>query len=929
MFSFKEWYIKGTKFGSVKALEKIFETVKTLFKFDGTATTGADGTRYLVNAGSGDDIVLKTGANYLSRPEQADGVPLAGLSNSNSMLLRTFIKADTPLDRTRYIGGTAVELDLRWGVTTTDDWAFSVRGTYISVPRNGKDYATIMFAYCKDEVSTFVYIYVDGACINNEGIDVTGLDLNRTGHFVSFINYRSSGSYNVTNSLKAVIGNTWMMYTNSEQNAELTKSAADEIALFDYQNPEKNLIATHSATPYVTSGQPLMASLLANPEAFRWYPMMDFKGGPLRSWEKNLLIDYDVVETTFQTLDMDWQKVSGAAGIDACSDKDYQRALVTLSTEGAVIDSTTVDHLNIEAGSFNDLPESVYNTAKYDFFESGADTVLSFDTDSLPATTNWDADTFYFSPDGSNFTGLGTSESPFRDFSIINDIVSQYSTAYTGNNPSLNIYLMAGEYEAVTLSNFDAINVRIAIDPLATGDVYLGGLKLDNVQNITLDGQTVSGNGYNTKQRVSPTDYGIVINANVGAQDYQNAIVVTGANADNVQILNTTTTTLDSVTDWSDWEFNTEVNYYSGGSSLSGQLSVDYHKYLSRSFDGIRVSAPSLNSPLIVDNNHIEGVGYGIIMSGVDNCIVKNNDISRVHMDYMIIYGCNDLQVLNNYTHDDYHLSGWHIDHVQAYGKVSTNVLIDGHIALAESSPNFWGLSANHNNKRAYNDLISHLDATSAISVSAAASDFGSTESRANCHADERDAIIANGDEVAVLGYTDSNGYWRKKTANGVTEDHVNDEYYGFTAYGSQGIFLESGVINNMVVQNCVSKPSGANWAFACAGTDMQVVNNTFVGATVRMTNIGEGTCIASNNITAAGYGYLATVNNVPYGTAFTDDGTNVRVDELGTSIFVDYTNKDFSLVSNITGDATYAPVTDINGVTRANPPSVGAYEYV
>jgi hypothetical protein len=37
----------------------------------------------------------------------------------------------------------------------------------------------------------------------------------------------------------------------------------------------------------------------------------------------------------------------------------------------------------------------------------------------------------------------------------------------------------------------------------------------------------------------------------------------------------------------------------------------------------------------------------------------------------------------------------------------------------------------------------------------------------------------------------------------------------------------------------------------------------------------------------------------------------------------------DFSLVSNITGDATYAPVTDINGVTRANPPSVGAYEYV
>jgi hypothetical protein len=61
MFSFKEWYIKGTKFGSVKALEKILETVTTLFKFDGTTYTDSNGDRYLRNAQEKQDIKLVSG----------------------------------------------------------------------------------------------------------------------------------------------------------------------------------------------------------------------------------------------------------------------------------------------------------------------------------------------------------------------------------------------------------------------------------------------------------------------------------------------------------------------------------------------------------------------------------------------------------------------------------------------------------------------------------------------------------------------------------------------------------------------------------------------------------------------------------------------------------------------------------------------------
>jgi hypothetical protein len=61
MFSFKEWYIKGTKFGSVKALEKILETVTTLFKFDGTAYTDANGERFLENVSGTQDIKLVSG----------------------------------------------------------------------------------------------------------------------------------------------------------------------------------------------------------------------------------------------------------------------------------------------------------------------------------------------------------------------------------------------------------------------------------------------------------------------------------------------------------------------------------------------------------------------------------------------------------------------------------------------------------------------------------------------------------------------------------------------------------------------------------------------------------------------------------------------------------------------------------------------------
>jgi hypothetical protein len=51
----REWFYEGNTFDELYS-----GLIGFLYQFDGTATTDVDGTRYLVNAGSGEDVLLQT-----------------------------------------------------------------------------------------------------------------------------------------------------------------------------------------------------------------------------------------------------------------------------------------------------------------------------------------------------------------------------------------------------------------------------------------------------------------------------------------------------------------------------------------------------------------------------------------------------------------------------------------------------------------------------------------------------------------------------------------------------------------------------------------------------------------------------------------------------------------------------------------------------
>jgi hypothetical protein len=126
MFSFKEWYIKGTKFGSVKALEKIFETVTTLFKFDGTAYTDANGERFLKDSQSTQDIKLVSGRGLqFNGTDQTFNLGTMTAGNNS-----TFIFTVEEVSGVNVDWGYLVSRDYNYVIGINPDGIVSIRWNY-------------------------------------------------------------------------------------------------------------------------------------------------------------------------------------------------------------------------------------------------------------------------------------------------------------------------------------------------------------------------------------------------------------------------------------------------------------------------------------------------------------------------------------------------------------------------------------------------------------------------------------------------------------------------------------------------------------------------------------------------------------------------------------------------------------------------------
>jgi hypothetical protein len=826
-----------------------------LYQFDGTATTGADGTRYLVNKGSGDDVILKTGANYKTGIDTS--LVFTRGYGSGSFIHRKFIDAETPTDNVRYIGRVSSHshvTNFRIGVTTNDQWVvyyatkdaedLKVEHT-ITVPRNGRTDAAITVIYSTDSISDHnVYTFINGVLVDSRAT-LTGFQW-ASGHDYMLIGYWANGVRRPESTLDAVIGNSYMITSLPDP---ITQAEAEAIALFDYQNPEKALFVdgdkVHSEIPYLTNTRTDASTVV-------WYPLMGFSGSTVYKLGHNSAEELEVSGST----GTEWQPI--------CSNKDYQRALTSLSVYGQVLGQADTTHLNISAQSFEELPTSIYNIAKFDFGQIGPDTSLVFDTINLPVVIDWSATEYYFSPTGDNYTGLGTKESPFKDLSMIFNALENY-TGDTATNP-LTFYLMEGTHERIYLDPpstvFDFKNSTITYEPTAGGNIIFGGISiLTTHHNLTIDGGPSDGTG-------------IIYSGTEGA-----IFTLDGHNY-----------------------FGDSTNVTIRGGRFTADPTADItlwnetHLFYQNNYTAI---STTYTDGFVVEDTFIEGCGNGINMYRSNNSIISNNQISLYTGDAIRIMNSSpgstmtNITVSGNIISDAICIDRWHSDAIQTFNSLVDSV-IENNIILTELRSSYG---------RANGTYYLHEDSV-------------------HDNTEVYDGRLVN-DPIysSLIASYDANGYALDSEGQFIV---IQSEKSG------QGIFLSDGSHDNVIIRNNVS--------FAENNTHSLTVSNprncTIVNNTLGRLNLEDKLNDAVNSINNV-------ISNNLIGGILSTAGVNVEqctfsnnqtlVDMTTAVVDSDPTDGtyDFSLVSNITGDATYAPVTDINGVTRANPPSVGAYEYI
>lgn len=238
--------------------------------------------------------------------------------------------------------------------------------------------------------------------------------------------------------------------------------------------------------------------------------------------------------------------------------------------------------------------------------------------------------------------------------------------------------------------------------------------------------------------------------------------------------------------------------------------------------------------------------------------------------------------------------------------------------------------------------------------------------------------IVAGGDNLVVSGNTvdkfvqngsnilaGDNQVWEGNTIQNrlwVTTDHPdliqlnamepspynvtirNNKLYCYTALDyhpntgtSQGIFIEGSqtdtnhwnIYNNLILADAYW---GIYFKFPCS--DCNVVNNTCLRVPDYITARTPKIHCASTatNVTFRNNICVAIDSDGEHGTQYVDHNYNVAAIDYN-DVFVDPTGRDFHLKEGSaaisSGLATLAPVTDLDGETRGDPPDIGAYEYV
>jgi hypothetical protein len=891
------------------------------------------GARYLVNKGSGDDVILKTGANYKTDSTLSTEAPywvLDGLRlGTTDFVARQFLyvkDSELPVNQRQAIGwadynsfsDTNSRL-LAFGVDTvggTNNWYMQfgdMFGGALVVPRQTENAVLMMFLKLDATVdqgngeNALVYCFINGV-IQNQGGTPTLWNSSKAKN-VTWGALRPNSSTNSNTLQNGYIGSNYVI----PNVVRSTQEEYENLATLDYKFPEGSL-------KYEGAGNPLTSDIYSNEDlsVFTttnngwWMPMMDFSVADTAIQTNTNYDKINMVRGNGTQVFLPIVNIANVVQDNLCSlwveeglPYDIQRSLTALTVDGQLDDFTNLLPSNIIANTEQELSTQVFSQKVLEYPVSFSPFLAFVWNSVIPLKVDWGfSNKYYFNPDlGSNYTGLGTSLSPFGilDASIIRKILSNHNyalgvpefTLQSGTYPMLELFEAGLDFsKGYQLSDAPDDLAKITTDVNNVTPVFSYGFELTGVQNLTIDGnsgliihQSEVGS-YLTK---NPNNDGrIVLGANYAAPD--EASQNKNINFKNFSFL--------------------PIGEHDGSYPVSGWTSSA--DFLHRGDGGSKLKVAKCNPAdtinfrgfarsCVIDNVTFWGGSTTVTtQSDVVAPAIVNSEIAYFHEDALKVGNPNTL-VANVYIRDSLHINPLaHSDAIQSSyadntGSILTNNKIihtvDKPIGFVGEPQPLHGIYDIDGQKVLYNTYQDYINAGSPL--------YG-------------------------YNYVDSEGFVRLySTEEGVAHEGT-DAYSMYVVTSSlQGIFLSTESLNdNVTVANNLVIPGNQAHGITGAYVNSTIVNNTVLGKIGADYASTHDNCIVANNIqTSIG----AEANSV--GATYANNAPTSSV----TFVDSDPTDGtyDFSLVSNITGDATYAPVTDINGVTRSNPPSVGAYEYV